>query len=163
MAKTIINLDKVQAIYAGNIETVRHSAELQNGMVCNLGALVNGEREVYNVATPATATLGSEELLLIASPEVMYESGKNLADFSIPAGKEARAYHLTIGDVFTITDDGFDGTSAIGKYLIPQNGSLKLVVADDLSGATRFAAKIIEKGTLGFNGTAATTVRVVKC
>jgi hypothetical protein len=130
--------------------------------VVNLGALATGEREVYEVSVAATATLGTSEVLLIATPEVMYEVGKGLKDFSVAAGGYARAYHLSVGDVFTITDDGIDGTTSVGKYLVPANASLKLAAAADLTGATKFAAVVIEKGTLGFDAGASTTARVIK-
>lgn len=156
-----VRLDKCQAVVAGNIESVVHTAELQNGMVINLGALKAGERELRQVATPATATLGSEEVLLVYSAEVMYDERLNkLSDFVIPAGTPARAYHLTVGDIFTITDDGITGTTVVGQYVVPANGSLRLAAAADLSGGTRFAGKVIAKET--FNGVAATVIQVVK-
>lgn len=155
-----VRLDKCQAVYAGNIESVVHTAELQNGMVINLGDLKAGERELREVAVPATATLGSEEVLLVYSPEVMYDERKTLADFTIPAGTPARAYHLTVGDIFTITDDGITGSTVVGQYVVPANGSLRLTAAADLSGGTRFAGKVIAKET--FNGVAASVIQVVK-
>jgi hypothetical protein len=163
MSNPIIRLDKVQSVYVGNIESVQYDdADLPQGSAVNLGALVTGSREIYTAGQPATATLGTAEVLLVASPEVMYEAGKALGDFTNKAKKPCRAYHLTEGDVFTITDDGLDGTTAVDKYLVPKNGQFKLAVAADLSGNTKFAAIIIEKGTLGYAGSAATTARVIK-
>lgn len=160
-AKTIINLDKLQAVYAGNIESIKYaSAALENGRVGVLGNLVSGETEAYEFVTPTDVT--TEEVLLHASPEVLYEAGKQIGDFELAAGKIGRAYHLTVGDVFTITDDAFIGSSVVGQYLIPQNGSFQLTAAADLTGNTRLALQVIEKGTLGYDGNAATTVRVVK-
>jgi hypothetical protein len=156
-----VNLDRVLATSVGPIYSVYHDAELQNGYVCNLGALKSGERELYAVATPATASLGTEEIVLIASPEVMYNAATDdVRAFAITAGDAARAYGLKVGDTVTITDAVLTGTTEVGKYLVPANASLKLAAAADLTGATRFAGKVIEKGTL--NGEASTTFRVIK-
>lgn len=160
-AKTIVNLDKIQACYAGNIVSIKYdTGALENGRVVVLNGLADGEREVYNVTTPTDVT--TQEVLLHATPEVLYEAGKTIGDFELAAGKIGRAFHLTVGDVFTITNDGIDGTPVVGQYLVPQNNSFKLAVAADLTGGTRFAAEIIELTTLGYDNNSATVVRVVK-
>ncbi len=158
---SVVRLDKCQATVNGNIESVVHTQELQNGMVINLGALKAGHTELREVAVPATATLGTEEVLLVYSAEVMYDERKNkLVDFVIDAGKPARAFHLTVGDIFTITDDGITGATVVGEYVIPANASLRLAASATL-GTTRFAGKVIAKET--FNGVPATVIQVVKC
>lgn len=159
----ILQIEKCQASYVGNIEAITCASDLDNGNIVNLGGFASGEREIRTATLPVTATLETAEVLIVYTPEVMYEAGKNKKDFYNPANSVARAYHLTVGDIFTITDDGISGTSVVGKYLVPANGSAKLTVADDLSGNTRFAALIIEKGTLGYGKSAATTFQVVKC
>lgn len=158
----IVRLDKVQAVYNGNIESVQHDADLEQGSIINLGALMTGEREIRAVAEPATATLGTAEVLLVASPEVLYESGKSLADFVNKADKPCRAYHLTVGDIFTVSDSNITGTTVKDQYLIPADGSFKLTAAADLTGNTKFAAVVLEKGTLGYAGAASTTCQVIK-
>lgn len=167
----MVNLDKIAALQNGNIESVVHTVDMDNGSLINLGGIADPSNpELKQVVVPSTATLGSEEVLLVHSPEVqgnMYLPGTELKDFYNPANKPARALHLTVGDIFTITSDGVDGTPAVGKYIIPQNGSLKPIVADDLSGNTRFAAKIISMGKFGYTGSGlakqdAITVQVVK-
>jgi hypothetical protein len=166
----IVKLDKVQAIYSGNIESVKHSAVLENGMVVALGGLVAGETELREVATVADgAGLEKEEFLLHATPEVVYESGKNLKDFSVATGKAARAYHLSVGDIVTVSDDMITGTSTVGQFLIPAVNSTKLATSTDgtVTIATivykpRLVLKVIEKGTIGYDGTASTTAQVVK-
>lgn len=162
MAKTLIRLDKVQAYEVGNIVNVIHSAELENGRFINLGTENTSVARAYDVAVPVTATLGTEEVLLHASAEAQYDPTKSIDDFALAIGSVGRAFHLTIGDEFTMTQDAVDGVIAEGKFLIPQNGSVKLVVADDLTGGTRLGLKIIDKDvTLGV-GRTAITVRVVK-
>jgi hypothetical protein len=154
-------LDRVMATQVGPLYSVVHTADIENGQICGLGALSTGERELYTLATPATASLGTMEIVLIASPEVMYNAATDdVRAFVIPTGYPARAYGLKPGDTFTVNDSNITGTSAVAKYAIPANGSLKLTIADDLSGNTRFAAIVIEKGYI--NGEASTTFRVIK-
>lgn len=159
----IVRLDKMQSSYTGNLEHVTHTADMTNGLFVNLGGLVTGERELRQVSVPATATLTSEEVLLVAAPEVMYDERLDqLADFVIKANTAARAYHVHVGDIFTVTTDLLTGTPAIGKFVIPANGSLKGAIATDLSGGTRFAAKIIDKDTLGYAKYEAWVLQIVK-
>lgn len=158
----IVNLDRIQAVKTGNIESVVANIDLDNGSFVHLGGLVNGERELRQAVVPTTATITTDEVVLVASPELDYLPGKGLKDFYIPAGTPARAYHLEVGDIFTITDDGITGTPQVGKYVVPQNGSVKLAVANDLTGGTRFAGKIIEKTYLGFDRISASVIQVVK-
>jgi hypothetical protein len=162
MAYPIVNLDKLQASKIGNLETLQHTADVPNGSVAHVGALVAGQRDVFSVVVPTTATITNTEVVLIASPEVLYLPGKSLEDFTNVAGTNMRAYHLHAGDVFTISDDGIDGATVEGQYVIPQNNSLRLAAAADLSGGTKFAAKVIKKTTIGYNQKPATVVQVVK-
>lgn len=150
-----IRTDKLQATYVGNIESVVFDKDVQNGEIGVLGSHVG--REAVQAATPTDVT--KEEILIIASPEVVYKKEETLLDFVNEAGKLARAYHLTVGDIITVTDDVIDGTSVVDQYLVPENGKTKLVPAADLSGGTRFAAKVIEKGRL--YGQPATAFKVV--
>lgn len=154
-----VRLDKLQATYGGNIESVIGTKDLKNGAITVIGGLVTGQREVVQGATPVDVI--TEEILLVASPEIVYEKEKhNILDFVNKAGERYRAYHFTIGDIVTITDDMITGTSVVGQYLIPANGSEKLKAAADLSGGTRFAALVYEKTKL--YGQPATAYKVVK-
>jgi hypothetical protein len=162
-AKCIVNLDKIQAIYGGNIVNIKHTAALENGACIVLDALDTTDKDVWTIKTPATATLATDTFLLHATPEVLYESGKQIGDFELAAGKVGRAYYLTVGDEFTITDDGITGTTVVGQYIIPANGVFTFAAAADLTGNTKLACQVIEKKTLGFDGNAATRVKVVKC
>jgi hypothetical protein len=163
MAYPIVNLDKIQAKKNGNLESLQHVADVPQGSVAHVGTLVAGTRDVFNVVVPTTASITTDEVVLIASPEYNYLPGKSLEDFVNVTGLNMRGYHLTEGDTFTISDDGIDGTTVEGQYVIPQNASMKLKAAADLTGGTRFAAKVIKKTTIGFGGTkAATVVKVVK-
>lgn len=154
-----VRLDKVQATYNGNIEVVITNVDLKNGSVITIGGLVDGHREAVVGATPTDVTI--DEILLVASPEIVYDSRKhNIHDFINVKNEKLRSYHHTIGDIVTVTDDMVEGTSVKNQYLIPVNGSSKLKPAADLSGNTRFAAKVLEKVKL--YGEPATRYKVVK-
>lgn len=161
----IVRLDKVQASYNGNIESVVHTANVDNGSICNLGDLVIGETELRALATPATATLATEEVILIASPEINYETGKGLKDFTNVANKPMRGYHLTKGDIVTITYAGItclaNDIPVKGNHVIQADGSLKLTESAAI-GATSFAGRIIDLTTLGYDSTPAAVIQIVK-
>lgn len=154
----VINLDRISG---AQLFSLKHSAALENGNVCNLGAIVAGEREVYDVAAPATATLNTAQVILIASPEVMYDESKAITDFTIPAGTIARGVALVPGNIVTISNDNIDGTTAVGAFVIAANSSLKLAASATASG--KFTGRVIEKGTItvGTTAIASTTFLVI--
>lgn len=129
----IVRLDKIQASYNGNLESVKHTADMTNGLFVVLGDLVTGERELHNAVIPVEADIEGSEFLLVASPEVMYDERKNkLADFVISAEVPARAYHLVKGDVITLTKDLFVAEPTVGQYAVPEyDGSMKLTASAD--------------------------------
>lgn len=142
---SIVWRDKVLSSYNGNIESVLiqdaegENIEVPNGVFVTLGQLAGMGREVK------VATLGSDDdgdALLVASPEVLYEAGKNLDDFVNEAGKVARAFRLADGDVITLTEDLVEGEPTVGdEFVVGTDGrlapigdaspALKLVVRED--------------------------------
>lgn len=154
-----VRLDKVQAVYGGNIESVVLDVDTKNGEHVSIGGLSTMGREVVTADAPTDVT--KDEVLIVASEEIVYDERLTTKDFVLKAGKPARAYHYTVGDIVTITDDNINGTSVVNQYLIPVNGSMKLAPAADLTAGTRFAALVIEKTKLF--GENATTYRVVSC
>lgn len=156
-----VRLDKVQGSKTGNLVSIKDATNaLQNGMVAMVGALVSGEREVFTAVQPVTAKLTTDAVVLIASPEITYNAGETVINFVNSAGAVCRGYELVKGDIVTITDNVISGTTVLNQYVIPQNASNQLAAAADLTGATKFAAQVIEKTTL--YGQAATVIRVVK-
>lgn len=155
----MVNLDKVLASYNGNIESIKCASNLSNGNVVALGALDTDQREVFTAVAPTALT---DEVLLHATPEVMYEVGKSIADFVLVAGKVGRAYHLNVGDIITFADADITGTSAVGEFLAPAIGSFKLSAKSTVT-TERVVLQVIEKGTIGFDKKPATVGRVIKC
>lgn len=154
----VVRLDKLQATRAGNIETIVASVDLDNGSVVAISGLAGNGGEAVTASAPTDVQ--TQEILLVASPEVVYDERQQIYDFYNPAGSPSRAYHLYAGDIITVSNNMIDGEAVVGQYLIPQNGSTKLVPAADLSDNTRFAALVIAKEkALGVD---CTVYRVIK-
>jgi hypothetical protein len=121
---SIVRLDKVQASYNGNLESIKSATALDNGTLWVLGGLVTNEREACDVAAVATGDLtGLAPIVLFASAEVEYDAQKSrLSDFQLDAGEKGRAYHLNVGDVITVTSDLFTGTPTEGQFAVPATG-----------------------------------------
>jgi hypothetical protein len=154
-----VRLDKVHAKKYGNIESVKNTVDMQNGFVFYAENLSSGEREIKDVIQFATATITTKSLLLHASVETVYLAGQTILDFYVPAGSAGRAYLLKAGDIVTITDNVITGSTVIGQYVVPQNASLQLAAAADLTGGTKFQGKVIAKETI--YGQSATVIQVL--
>jgi len=136
---SMINLEKSQAILAGNFANVKHSAVLQNGFVVNLGARIADE--VYAVSVPATATLGASEALLMFSDETMYVEYNNISAYSTPIGTVGKAVHLTVGDQVLFEASLITGAPAENQFLIPADGVMTLAASAAI-GSTRLSFQI---------------------
>lgn len=113
---TKVNLDKLQAKSNGNIETVVGDVELRNGALVALGEMLGRE------AVKAIAPTNTDELLLVAAPEVKYDETQDQLDITTPAGKEVRAYHFTEGDLFQVEQALFD-TPPVEGDIVTGNAS----------------------------------------
>lgn len=127
-------LESVKYMGAGSTATA-----IDNGNVVKLdGSLMTGEREIKKGVTPAVSdTL--DTIVLIASPEVMYDERKrNLDEFQNDAGKVCRGYHLHSGDIFSVTKDALDGvdTPAVGNVVELKAGTKLNVASSATSGST---------------------------
>lgn len=124
--------------------------EIENGNVLKVGALKTGEREVYIGSAVAAADKVSD-IVLIASPEVMYDERKrNLDEFINEAGKNCRGYRLHSGDIFSATKDALDGatTPAVGNIVELKAGT-KLNVVATATANTTTVGKIIAVDVVG--------------
>lgn len=125
-------------------------AAIDNGNVVLLGALLDGEREIYDATAPA-ANSDLKKVVLVASPETNYcPCNYDIDEFENPAGKPARGYSLTTGCIFSVTKDALDGkaTPAKGDLVELKAGTKLNVVASATSGSTQ-VGKIIEIETIG--------------
>ena len=94
-------LESVKYMGSGSTETA-----CDNGNIVKVdGTLIDGEREIKKGVTPA-ADSALDEIVLIATPEVLYDSAKRgLDEFQNAAGAVCRGYHLHSGDIFSVTAD----------------------------------------------------------
>jgi hypothetical protein len=110
---------------------------IENGSVLKVGALIEGEREIY-VGGAVAADDKVADVVLVASPEVMYdERKKNLDEYINDAGKACRGYRIHSGDIFSVTKDALVGveTPAVGNVVELAEGT-KLSVVTAETGAT---------------------------
>jgi hypothetical protein len=151
-----VRLDKIAGTH---LASVRSADVLKNGYFVELQDLVVGEKELFTATAPTD--LGNE-LLLHATPEVMYDSLANsIEDFEVEANEEGRAYHMTVGDIITMTADLFTGTPVVGELVAGAVGSYRLVPVDPVAGTTaRFQARVIEQTVLGFTSQDAFAIKV---
>lgn len=83
--------------------------DAENGAIVKVGALEDGEREIYK-ATLATADDKVDDCAILAGVEVMYDERKrNLDEYINEAGKPIRAYIPRNRNFFSVTAKGFVG------------------------------------------------------
>lgn len=123
---------------------------IENGNVLKVGALMSDEREIFVGAAPA-ANDELKDIVLIATPEVMYDERKrNLDEFINEAGRACRGYRLHKGDIFSVTKDALDGAAspAVGNAVELKAGTKLNVAASATSGSTQ-VGKIIAIDVVG--------------
>lgn len=120
-------------------ETVKTETEIENGNVLKVGALMEGEREIYEGSAP-TASDDLNSIVLVATPELLYDERlHNLDDFTNEAGRPCRGYRLHSGDVFSVTKEALDGVAApaVGNVVELKAGTKLNVAASATSGSTQ--------------------------
>lgn len=124
--------------------------DIDNGNVVKLAGLEEGSREVFKGETPA-ANDAIENIVLVASPEVMYDERlRNLDDFTNAKGSIARGYHLHVNDIFSVTKDALVGVAApaVGNVVELANGT-KLSVAESATDGATVIGKIVDINVVG--------------
>ena len=131
--------------------------DIDNGNVLKPGALMaidatHGiyEREVF-VGAACAAGDKLEDIVLVASPEVMYDERlRGLEDFYNVKGHAARAYRLRSGDIFSVTKDALDGVAspAVGNVVELKAGTKLNVAASATNGSTQ-VGKVIAIDVVG--------------
>lgn len=156
MANSVVRLDKVKSVYGGHLYSVRAPQEMQNGMVAHLKGLETGEREVYEINKPTTASIKTDGLVLIAHSPIIYDESRmgnnNEQNYVIAQGEAVRAYEISTRDIFSVSKEGLDllATNAVaGNYVVAQNGSFKLKEVAAVAGDEAFVGKIIRQDQIG--------------
>lgn len=159
----IINLDKVQSVYNGNLESMVHTEDMDNASFVHVGGLNKGERELKDVKIPTAESIKTDSIVVIASDEVIKDNriGYSLSEFYNKANEPMKGYHLIVGDILTVTKTAIEGEPVVGKFLVPTATSTKLTVADDLLGGTRFVAEILDiTEKLGYENSDAVVLQI---
>lgn len=121
---------------------------IENGNVVLLNGLEANQREVYVGETPAKDS-ALKDIVLIATPEVVYDGIRGLDQFTNEAGKIARGYRLVEHDIFSVTEEALANASpAVGQIIELKAGTKLNNVASATSGATPIG-KIIDKNVVG--------------
>lgn len=121
--------------------------EIENGNVLKVGALKDGEREIY-VGGAVAANDKLTDVVLVASPEVMYDERKrNLDEFINEAGKTCRGYRLHSGDIFSVTADALTGSPAVGQPVTLAAGTKMEVGGSGTAVGTIIAADVVGRYT----------------
>lgn len=123
---------------------------IENGNVLKIGALMTGEREIY-IGGAVAANDKIDDIVLIASPEVVYDEHKhNLDDFVNEAGKACRGYHIHSGDTFSVTAEALSGTGtpAVGNIVELAAGTKLAFVASATTDSTK-VGRIIAVDVVG--------------
>ena len=111
---------------------------IENGNVLKVGALMEGEREIH-VGSAVAANDKMSDIVLIATPEVMYDERKrNLDEYINDVDRICRGYRLHVGDVFSVTKDALAGVSepAVGNVVELAAGTKLNVATSATSGST---------------------------
>ena len=165
MAYAVVRTDKLMGTDVRSmLESVKYLGSdgqtptaIENGNVLKVGALeaidaTNGvyEREVKVGSVPA-ANSKLDEIVLVATPEVMYDERKrSMTEFRNEAGDIVRGYHLHSGDIFSVTKDALDGAAspAVGNAVELKAGTKLNVAASATSGSTQ-VGKILAIDVVG--------------
>lgn len=112
LAGTDVRSGLVSAKYMGSGDT---ATAIDNGNVIKIESLVEGEREIYKGVTPA-ASDALEDIILVASPEVMYDERLvSLEDFYNEADEICRGYRLHENDIFSVTAEALEGSPDVNQ------------------------------------------------
>lgn len=122
--------------------------EIDNGNVLKVGALMDGEREVYVGETPAADT-AIGDVVLIASVEVMYdERKKNLDEYVNEENKICRGYRLHSGDIFSVTAEALSAVPKVGN-IVELAASTKLNVVETATAESTVVGSVIAIDVVG--------------
>ena len=158
MAYAVVRTDAMAATdVRGQLVSVKYMGTdgatptaIENGNVLKIGALVTGEREIY-IGGAVAANDKIDDIVLIASPEVVYDERKrNLDDFINEAGKACRGYHIHSGDTFSVTVEALSGTGtpAVGNIVELAAGTKLAFAASATTGSTK-VGRIIAVDVVG--------------
>ena len=154
MATSFINFDtkhavaestKLKATQIGNIWNIEAKEDIDNGTIVKKGKYLRPE--VYQEDTATTfagkiiekaangayrvevTAIGNGEGLVLSVPLIYEEYTTKMqeeSNFFNAKGDILRVYELYVGDVFTLSADGFDGVPEVNKTVSVSNKKVKV-------------------------------------
>ena len=125
---------KLKATIVGNIWNIKATNDIDNGCIVKRGDYVAPEYYAEAAATEFTGKIiekaangnfrvevtavGELEGLVLSVPLIYEEYTTRMqeeSNFYNAKGDRLRVYQLYVGDVFTLSAEGFDGTPEVGK------------------------------------------------
>jgi hypothetical protein len=149
-AHVVAESSRLKATGAGHIYDLEMIEDTDNGAIVALGAHVEGQ--LYKAEKYAEG----KKPYFILTPSLAYNGKKAWSDekyFYNAKGEVARAYELYVDDMFTVSEDAFTGTPAVGKYV-----DATYTVADSAADAG-FVGEIIEE--VNYTNSVSYRIRVV--
>ena len=135
-AHVVAESSKLKATIVGHIADLKVAKDTDNGTIVSVGAHVEGQ-----VFAAKDYVAGEKPYLILTSP-LAYNGKKAWSDekyFYNAKDEIARAYELHVDDIFTVSEDAFDGEPAVGKYV-----DAKYTVAE-AAGESGFVGLITEE------------------
>lgn len=171
MAQNVLVQNAVAALDVNsyNRSGVHASAAVDNGNIVILSGLSTtaGESEVWTALTPSTGN-GLTGVWMVAEPEVVITGGKykginpDPRDFSVAALKPFSCFKPQLGDIITMTADGFAGTKSTNTFAnaTDTTGGLKPVWGATQT-ASVFSLKLLATTYISIGSGAIDSQRVV--
>ena len=141
---------RLKATTAGHIYDLEMIADTDNGTIVALGEHVEGQ--LYK----AKAYVAETKPYLVLTPPLAYNGKKGWSDekyFYNATGEVARAYELYVDDMYTLSEDAFTGTPAVGKF-VDATYAIK-----DTAPSTGFVGEIFEE--VNYTNSVSYRIRVV--
>ena len=141
---------RLKATGAGHIYDLEMIEDTDNGTIVALGAHVEGQ--LYKAKNFAT---GDKPYLILTTP-LAYNGKRGWSDekyFYNAKGEVARAYELYVDDMYTLSENAFTGTPAVGKYVDAT------YAVQDTAPETGFVGEIFEE--VNYTNSVSYRVRVI--
>lgn len=146
MAYSVVILSSVAAknIDSLNKSGIYASGALENGNVVAISSKSStaGQKDVYTVTLPATATLATDDFFIVYEAPVPLTASKykGLTDdpreFNIAASTVFNMFKPQKEDEIIISTDGFANSKASNTHVAPANGTGELTWTTDISGVS---------------------------
>jgi hypothetical protein len=149
-AHVVAESSRLKATGAGHIYDLEMIEDTDNGAIVALGAHVEGQ--LYK----AKELGANDKPYLVLTPPLAYNGKKAWSDekyFYNAKGEIARAYELHVDDIYTLSEDAFTGTPAVGKF-VDATYAIK-----DAAPESGFVGEIIEE--VNYTNSVSYRIRVV--